>query len=56
MWDEQKHARFQALRQRELDGVLTEAEQAELTQMLQEIDSAEAAYLRPATARLRTER
>ncbi len=56
MWDEQKRERFQTLRQRELDDTLTEAEQAELSQMIQEIEDAEAAYLRPATERLRCER
>ena len=56
MWDEHKQARFQALRQHELDDALTAAEQEELRQMMQEIESAEAAYLRPATARLRVER
>ncbi len=56
MWDEHRQARFQALRQREVDGALTAAEQAELRQMIQEIERHEAAYLRPATARLRVER
>ena len=56
MWDEHKQARFQVLRQCEVDGALTAAEQAELRQMIQEIESHEAAYLRPATARLRAER
>jgi hypothetical protein len=56
MWDEHTQARFQALRQHELDGALAAAEQEELRQMMQEIESAEAAYLCPATARLRVER
>ena len=56
MWDKQKLKQFQFLRQRELDGVLTEAEQVRLSQMIQEIDHQEATYLRPATKRLRDER
>lgn len=56
MWDEQKREQFQTLRKRELEGVLTDAEQVELSQMIQGVESAEAAYLRPATERLRRER
>lgn len=56
MWDEQKRERFQTLRQRELEDTLTETEQEELSQMIQEIEDAEAVYLRPATERLRRER
>jgi len=43
MWNEHKQARFQVLRQCEVDGALTAAEQAELRQMSQEIESYEAA-------------
>ncbi len=56
MWDKQKLKQFQFLRQRELDGVLTEAEQVRLSQMIQEIDHQEATYLRPVAERLRDER
>ncbi len=54
MWDEQKRERFQQLRQR--NGALTDAEQAELAQLVQELEAEEAAYLTPATQRLRQER
>ncbi len=56
MWDEGKRAWFQALRQREDEGTLTESERAELVALIQEIESSEEAYLRPATERLRAER
>jgi hypothetical protein len=56
MWKPAKRARFEALRQREEAGALTGAEQTELAQMINEIESAEAVYLRPATERLRAER
>ena len=52
MWHEQQRQRFQALRQRELNGALTSAEQAELALLMQEVEATEAAYLRPATERL----
>jgi hypothetical protein len=56
MGDQQKGVRLQQLRQRELDGALTEAEQKELQLLVQEIERAEADYLGPATERLRHER
>ena len=56
MWDEQKHSRFQELRQRQQEAVLTEAEAAELDLLVQELEGQEAAYLTPATERLRRER
>jgi len=56
MQDATKRARFESLRQREEEGTLTEAEQAELAQMIEEVERAEAAYLRPATERLRADR
>jgi hypothetical protein len=56
VWEEQKRSRFQQLRQRQREGGLTEAEQAELTLLVQELEAAEAAYLAPATARIRRER
>lgn len=56
MWNEQKQSRFAALRQRESEQSLTASEQAELTALIQEIEAAEAVYLRPATANLQRER
>src|SRR5436309_9210890 len=56
MWEEQKAARFQQLRQRQRESVLTEAEQAELALLVEELDAAEATYLTAATERLRQER
>src|SRR5215212_5558603 len=56
MWDPVQRSRFQALRQREEEGVLTATEQAELERMMAEIEAAEAASLAPATERLRAER
>jgi hypothetical protein len=54
MWEQQQRERFQQLRQRE--SVLTEAERAELAALVQELETAEAAYLAPATERLRHDR
>jgi hypothetical protein len=51
-----KRARFEELRQREEAGTLTGAEQAELAAMFEQIESADAAALRPATERLPAER
>ncbi len=56
MWEEQKSCRFQALRQRQREGVLTEAEQAELALLARELEATEATYLTPATQGLRQER
>jgi hypothetical protein len=56
MWEEHKSLRVQQLRQRQGEGVLTEAEQAELALLVQELEAAEATYLTPATERLRQER
>src|ERR1700737_3541824 len=55
-WDESTRERFRELRQREDKGTLTPEEQAELSRLIQQIEDAEAAYLRPATERLRRER
>jgi hypothetical protein len=52
MWDNVKRQRYNHLRTREWEGMLTEAEQAELAAMTQELYDAEAVYLRPATERL----
>jgi len=56
MWDEQKRQRFEWLRQRESAGELTGIERTELESLVQELQSAETAYLTPATERLREER
>jgi predicted DNA-binding protein (UPF0278 family) len=56
MWDEIKQARFNALRIAERQGTLTEAEGVELLALAQELDVLEAAYLHPATERVRQER
>jgi hypothetical protein len=55
MWSEQKRERFQELRQRQAD-TLSQTEQAELAQFVQQLEDAECAYLVPATERLRRER
>jgi hypothetical protein len=52
MLDESKRGRFRELRRREDDRTLTPEEQEELSLLIQEIENAEAAYLRPATERL----
>jgi hypothetical protein len=56
MWDEVKQARFKVLRIAERQGMLTEAEGVELLALTQELDALEAAYLHPATERMRQER
>jgi len=56
MWEEHKSRRFQELRQRQQEGQLNEAEQAELTLLVKELEDSEAAYLSSATQRLRQER
>lgn len=56
MREEERSTRFQQLRQRQRESVLTEAEQAELALLVRELEAAEAAYLTPATERLRQER
>jgi hypothetical protein len=53
MWDEEKRLRFHQLRQPARQ--LTEAEQAELASLVQELEAAEAAYLHGATERMRRE-
>ncbi len=52
MWNTKQRRRFQDLRTREREQSLTEAEQAELSRMTTELEAEEAAYLRPANARL----
>jgi hypothetical protein len=56
MWNEQKRQRFQYLRDRQSAGVLEDTERAELTLLMDELQAAEARYLRPATQRLQDER
>ena len=56
MWDEQKRRRFELLRQRESASVIADAERSELESLVEELQSAEATYLTPATERLREER
>jgi hypothetical protein len=56
MWIEGKRTRFRTLRQQEIEGTLTESEQAELAQMIAELEAEEASYLKPATQRIREER
>jgi hypothetical protein len=53
MWDDQKRKRFNELR--EPGRQLNAAEQAEVAALVKEIEDAEAAYLKPATERLRQE-
>ena len=52
MWNDEQKQRFQALRTRDRQKELTDAEQAELARMIQELEDEEAAYLRPANQRL----
>ena len=56
MLTEAQRQRFRALQQGEEDGTLSVAEQAELQAFVQLIEDKEAAYLRPATERIRQER
>jgi hypothetical protein len=53
MWDGQKSKRFQDLRQ--VGRQLSTSEEAELQSLVEELYAAEAAYLKPATERLRQE-
>ena len=53
MWDNQTRRRFEELR--EPGRQLTAGEQAELAVLVNELEDAEAAYLKPATERLRRE-
>lgn len=56
MWEEQKRRRFQQLRQRQDQNVLTKADLDELALLVQELEAAEADYLMPAAEWLRQER
>lgn len=48
MWDENKQQRFDELRQRKLEGCLTEEEQQQLELLSEELDREDEVYLRPA--------
>ncbi len=48
MWDEKKQQRSDELRDRKLDGSLTEEEQRQLELLSEELDREDEAYLRPA--------
>lgn len=54
-WTDNKQARMNHLRNQELLGLLTEAEQAELRGLMAEVEAEEALVLTPALQRLRTE-
>jgi hypothetical protein len=56
MFDERKRRRFEELRRREQEGVLSDAEREEVAALTGELLSAESAYLGPATERLRHQR
>lgn len=49
-WNDEKSRRFQALRAAEARGALTDAECAELSRLLEDLDADEADALRPAMA------
>ncbi len=55
MWEEQKRERFRQLRLHQENNALTPAEEQELAALIEEIEAGEAAYLTPATERLRQE-
>jgi hypothetical protein len=55
MWDARQRARFEQLREQEENGTLNAAERTELTAMVGEIESTEAAQLGPAMERLEAE-
>jgi hypothetical protein len=54
--NDQNRARFQELRNKQSTGALNVAEQSELTTLIEKIEADEAAYLLPATQRLRGQR
>lgn len=56
MLTEFERERFHVLQQREDDGSLLPSEREELRAFVQQIEDAEAAYLRPATERIRLQR
>ena len=56
MWNDDKQARFNALRESERKDSATDAERAELAALTRELDTLEAACLTPATEQIRRER
>jgi len=56
MWDQVKQVRLNTWHAATRQGALTEAEGAALRALTQELDASEAAYLHPATERVRQER
>lgn len=56
MGQEQMGSRLDQLRRRQGEGALTEAERSELALLTEELETAEASYLTPATERIRRER
>jgi hypothetical protein len=56
MWDKDTSDRFQQLRRKEQVGDLTDDEQQELSDLTDRLEAMEAAYLGPATERLRHDR
>jgi hypothetical protein len=55
-WTQEKRARVRVLRSMEAAGTLSDNERDELQCLLAEMEADEAAYLAPATERLRSER
>lgn len=56
MFDAEKRSRFRTLQERQDAGLADANEQAELAKLASEIEGSEAAYLTPATARIRQDR
>lgn len=54
-WTDDKQARMNHLRNQDLAGLLTEADQAELGALMAEVEAEESQVLTPALQRLRTE-
>jgi hypothetical protein len=52
VWDTETQRRFDSLRERQLNGELSTAEQHELDALLAALDAKEAGYLAPAIARM----
>lgn len=55
MWDDRKQQQLDALRRRELEGVLSAEERSSLEQLLHELEHDEWERLQPALRRLRAE-
>ena len=54
-WNDKRQARFDELRLRELRGTLSTVEQTELAALIAALETAEAAYIAPAIARMEEE-